>query len=83
MAIFFGDLKKEAQKRNIAIELEELLEIDSIEVKSVTVDKDCYGYDPDVAKQRLLERIHVETDEGNWLMIWDCLECKFEDTTSE
>lgn len=81
--IFFEELKKEAQKRIIAVELEGILELDEVKVKSVDVVADCYGYDPDPAKQELLEDVHAKTSAGNWLLVWDCLECEFQTVMKE
>lgn len=80
--IFFEELKKEAQKRIIAVELEGTLELDEVKVNSVDVVADCYGYDPDPTKQELLEDVHVKTSAGNWLLVWDC-KCEFQTVTKE
>lgn len=83
IAIFFEDLKKKAQKRIIAIELQGILDLDEVKVKSVRVEEDCYGYDEDPDKQELLENIHAETSEGNWLLVWDCMEREFQTEMKE
>lgn len=82
-AIFFDDFTKKAQKRIIAIELQGILDLDEVKVKSVRVEEDCYGYDEDPDKQELLENIHAETSEGNWLLVWDCMEREFQTEMKE
>ena len=88
IAIFFNDMKEEAQKRVAAQGLTEISEYsdyapDEIEMESITVDDDCYGYDEDPKKQELLEHIHVETAEGCWLMVWDCFKHEFQTIMEE
>ena len=48
-AIFFEDLKEDAQKRIIAHEMATILdcEPDEVEVENITTDEDFYGYDED------------------------------------
>ena len=84
-AIFFEDLKEDAQKRIIAHEMATILdcEPDEVEVENITVDDDMYGYDEDPKKQELLEHIHAETSEGNWLLVWDCMEREFQTEMKE
>ena len=46
-AIFFEDLKEDAQKRIIALEMATILdcETDEVEVENITVEDDMYGFD--------------------------------------
>ena len=73
-AIFFEDLKEDAQKRIIADEMATIMdcEPDEIEVRNITVDEDCYGYNEDPKKQELLEHVHADIDGEAWLLVWDC-----------
>ena len=88
IAIFFGDMTEEGQKRVAAQGLAEIgdfsgLAPDQIEVDTITVDDYTYGYDEDPKKQELLEQIHVETPDGSWLMVWDCFEHEFQTIMNE
>lgn len=84
ICIFFEDLKKAAQKRIIEGELiTELAVIDSIKVKSVRVEEDAYGYDEDPDKQEMLENVHAETNAGNFLLVWDCMDAEFQTIIEE
>lgn len=88
IAIFFGDMTKEGQKRVATQGLTEISEYsnyapDEIEVDTITVDDDTYGYDEDLKKQELLEHVHVETPKGCWLMVWDCFEHEFQTLMEE
>ena len=78
-AIFFEDLKEDAQKRIIADEMATIMdcESDEIEVSNITVDEDCYGYDEDPKKQELLEHVHADIDDEAWLLVWDCFGHEF------
>ena len=78
-AIFFNDLKEDAQKRIITHELSLILECepDEITVESISVDDECYGYDKDPKKQELMEHIQVYADGNPWLLVWDCFMCEF------
>ena len=67
-AIFFEELKEDAQKRIIAHEMATIMDCEPDE-------------DPD--KQELLENIHAETSEGNWLLVWDCMEREFQTEMKE
>lgn len=78
IVIFFTDLKEEAQKRIIEVELETILEVDEVKVESITIEDGVFGYDPDPEKQELIQYIHAETSEGKWLMTWDCEEHEFQ-----
>ena len=68
-AIFFEDLKEDAQKRIIAHEMATILdcEPDEVEVENITTDK----------KQELLEHIHADINGEAWLMVWDCFAHEF------
>ena len=88
IAICFGDMTEEGQKRVATQGLTEISEYsnyapDQIEVDIITVDDDAYGYDEDPKKQELLEHVHVETPEGCWLMVWDCFEHEFQTIMEE
>ena len=83
ICIFFEDLKKDAQKRIIEGELMKYTEFDEIKVKSVRVDEDAYGYDPDPDKQEMLESVHAETTDGCWLLVWDCMDAEFQTIMEE
>lgn len=78
-AIFFEDLKEDAQKRIIADEMATIMdcESDEIDVSNITVDEDCYGYDEDPKKQELLEHVHADIDGEAWLLVWDCFGHEF------
>lgn len=78
-AIFFDDLKEDAQKRIIAHEMETILDCEPNEVKveNVIIDDGLYGYDKDPKKQELLEHIHADINGEAWLMVWDCLTNEF------
>ena len=78
-AIFFEDLKEDAQKRIIAHEMATILvcEPDEVEVENVTVEDDMYGYDEDPKKQGLLEHAHADINGEAWLMVWDCFAHEF------
>jgi hypothetical protein len=78
-AIFFEDLKEDAQKRIIAHEMATILdcEPDEEEVENVTVEDDMYGYDGDPKKQELLEHVHADINSEAWLMVWDCFAHEF------
>ena len=78
-AIFFNDLKEEAQKRIIQHELMNIYDCDpdSIDVDSINVDTDAYGYDEDPKKQELLEHVHADINGEAWLMVWDCFTHEF------
>ena len=78
-AIFFEDLKEDAQKRIIAHEMVTILgcEPDEVEVENVTVEDDMYGYDEDPKKQELLEHAHADINGEAWLMVWDCFAHEF------
>ena len=84
-AIFFNDLKEEAQKRIIQLELTNIYDCDpdSIDVESINVDPDAYGYDEDPKKQELLEHVHAETPDACYLMVWDCFEHEFQTIMEE
>ena len=77
--IFFNDLKEDAQKRIIQLELTNIYDCvpDSIDVESINVDPDTYGYDEDPKKQELLEHIHADINGEAWLMVWDCFAHEF------
>ena len=85
IAIFFNDLKEEAQQRIIQHELTNIYDCDpdSIDVDSINVDPDAYGYDEDPKKQELLEHVHVETPDACWLMVWDCFKHEFQTIMEE
>ena len=78
-AIFFEDLKEDAQKRIIAHEMATILgcEPDEVEVENVIVEDDMYGYDEDPKKQELLEYAHADINGEAWLMVWDCFAHEF------
>lgn len=77
-AIFFDDLKEDAQKRIITQELGDILECDpdSIKVDGIVVNNECYGYDEDPEKQELLQHVNLWANEKDWLMIWDCMDAQ-------
>ena len=78
-AIFFEDLKEDAQKRIIAHEMASILncEPDEVEVENITTDEDMYGYDEDHKKQELLEHVHADINSEAYLMVWDCFTHEF------
>ena len=83
-AIFFDDLKDEAQQRIIGEELQTALQMSKEPViRSFRIDPNLYGYDPDPAKQTLEQHITVLLVDGDrrtthpWLMVWDCMEAEF------
>ena len=84
-AICFNDLKEEAQKRIIQLELMNIYDCDpdSIDVESINVDPDAYGYDEDPKKQELLEHVHAETPDACYRMVWDCFEHEFQTVMEE
>lgn len=84
-AIFFSDLKEEAQKRIIQHELMNIYDCDpdSIDVENINVDPDAYGYDEDPKKQELLEHVHAETPDACYLMVWDCFDHEFQTIMEE
>lgn len=82
IAIFFSDMTEEGQKRVATQGLTEISEYsnytpDQIEVETITVDDDAYGYDEDPKKQELLEHIHADINGEAWLMVWDCFAHEF------
>ena len=64
-AIFFEDLKEDAQKRIIAHEMATIMdcEPDEVEVDNITVEDDMYGY--------------ADINGEAWLMVWDCFAHEF------
>ena len=78
-AIFFDDLKEEAQKRLIKDELFDS-EDDGL-VVTFTTDPELYGYNKDPKKQMLLQLIHAliieDGMERNRDMMWDCMTHQF------
>lgn len=78
-AIFFDDLKEEAQKRMIGDELFDS-EDDGL-VVTFTIDHELYGYNKDPKKHMLLQLIHALIIEGgmerNADMMWDCMTHQF------
>ena len=78
-AIFFEDLKEDAQKRIIAHEMATILdcEPDEVEVENITVEDDMYGNDEDPKKQELLEHVHADINSEAYLMVWDCFAHEF------
>jgi hypothetical protein len=78
-AIFFEDLKEDAQKRIIAHETATILdcEPDEVEVENITVEDDMYGYDENPKKQELLEHVHADINSEACLMVWDCFAHEF------
>lgn len=78
-AIFFEDMKEEAQKRIIAHEMADIIECepDEVEVANITIEDDCYGYDEDPDEQELLEHVHADINGEEWLMVWDCFKHEF------
>jgi len=78
-AIFFEDLKEDAQKRIIAHEMASILncEPDEVEVENITVEDDMYGYVEDPKKQELLEHVHADINSEAYLMVWDCFAHEF------
>ena len=78
-AIFFEDLKEDAQKRIIAHEMGTIMgcELEEVAVENVTTDKDLYGYDEEPKKQELLQHIHADINGEAWLMVWDCFTHEF------
>ena len=80
-AIFFDDLKEDAQVRLINDELEDIVK-DPFVVRYLDIDKDTYGYDPDPAKQTLEQHIYASIFVDGphlqkWFMEWNCLDHEF------
>ena len=84
-AIFFDDLKEEAQKRLITDELFDS-EDDGM-VVTFTIDHELYGYNKEPKKQMLLQLIHAliieDGMERNRDMMWDCMTHQFVNYYSE
>ena len=80
IAIFFDDLKKDAQQRLIKDELEAIVETPVTNIQ-VSIDKDLYGYDDDPKKQtleqRIIARVHNFNRKNFWLLIWNSLDHEF------
>lgn len=80
IAIFFDDLKKDAQQRLIKDELEAIVETPVTNIQVYT-DKDLYGYDDDTEKQtleqRIFARVHYFNRKNFWLLIWNCYDHEF------
>ena len=80
-AIFFDDLKEEAQKRIIGDELLNTLGAEDPIIVTLTIEKDLYGYDEDPKKQTLEQHVHaliiMDGEEHSWLMVWNCFDHKF------
>ena len=79
-AIFFDDLTQKAQERIIEQEMEDI--IPSVCIRSIKIDNNLYGYDPDPKKQKVLQRIAVRLVGEDrrarlWLLEWDCMESMF------
>ena len=69
IAIFFGDMTEEGQKRVATQGLTEISEYSKyapsqIEVDTITVDDDAYGYDEDPKKQELLDELRARIATG-------------------
>ena len=80
-AIFFEDLKEEAQKRIIGDELLNTLGAEDPIIVTLTIEKDLYGYDEDPKKHTLEQHVHaliiMDGEEHSWLMVWNCFDHKF------
>lgn len=80
IAIFFDDLKKNAQQRLIKDELESIVETPVTNIQ-VSIDKDLYGYDDDPNKQTLEQHIGAKVRyykrTFTWLLVWNCYDHKF------
>ena len=79
-AIFFDDLTQKAQERIIEQEMEDI--IPYVCIRSISIDNNLYGYDPDPKKQKVFQRIAVRlVGEDHrarlWLLEWDCMESMF------
>ena len=83
IAIFFDDLKEEAQQRIIGDELRIALQMAKEPViRSFHIDPNLYGYDPDPKKQTVEQHIHVGVVENDrkshpWLIVWNCMDAEF------
>ena len=80
-AIFFDDLKEDAQKRIIGDELLNTLGAEDPIIVKLTIEKDLYGYDEDPKKHTLEQHVHaliiMDGEEHSWLMVWNCFDHKF------
>ena len=80
-AIFFDDLKEEAQERIIGDELLNTLGAEDPIIVTLTIDSDTYGYDEDPKKQTLEQHVHaliiMDGEEHSWLMVWNCFDHEF------
>lgn len=80
-AIFFDDMKKDAQKRLIAEQLAHNYDLgcDEVKVLRVNVSKDTYGFNREnPIDSKMLNMIHAETENGCWFLVWNCHEHIFE-----
>ena len=79
-AIFFDDMKEDAQKRLIEEEFLQTYDADILLV-TFSIENDLYGYDENPAKQTLEQHIHalvvMNDEEHSWLMVWNCLDHEF------
>ena len=83
VVIFFDDLKEDAQERIIATEMWDIIKTDREPgIRSIRIDPNVYGYDPDPAKQTLENHIYASVVNANrhsepWILIWDCEKAEF------
>ena len=82
--IFFEDLTKEAQTRLIEDEIGRTMQA-RYAVRTIHIEKDTYGYDPDPEKQTLEQHIHAKVMKCDsqdrhsylWLLVWNCFDHEF------
>jgi len=80
--IFFDDLKETAQMRLISQEMWHILDTeDEPAVRSLKIDEELYGYDPDPAKQTVEQNIYANVVINRvsvpYLLVWDCEQAEF------
>ena len=86
-AIFFEDLKESAQARLIIGAMCNFFPDTYLAVRSVRIDPNLYGYDPDPAKQTveqyLVAKIVIDRKSEGWFMVWNCFDHEFHTCTKE
>lgn len=80
--IFFDDLKETAQMRLISQEMWHILDTeDEPAVRSLKIDEELYGYDPDPAKQTVEQNIYANVVINRvsvpYLLVWNCEDAEF------
>lgn len=83
-AIFFDDIKKDAQKRLISAELQKNFYCDEDEskVERITINEGLLGYNEEhPEKSDIFQVMYAETKSGCWFMIWDAFRHKFDAVT--